>query len=173
MTTSMFSSDLVRRLRRSVLLSGVLFLSLTAAICGDDDDDDDGTGPSADCIDAFSSLLAENDVDEDDVQGIEVGGSESGSLSSSDVQDSEGYYADIYVVEVDNAGQVDVTLNPSGFDAVLIAFDESMTAPIFSDDPDDPDATEQISADVEEGCYLIVVTSYEPNETGSYTLSID
>ena len=172
MTTSFVSSDLLQRLRRSVLLSGVLFLSLTAGICGDDDDDDGGTGPSADCIDEFIAILEANGADEDDVESISLNGSESGSLSNGDIEDDEGFLADAYVLELNQDTDIEISLNPSGFDAVLILFGEGSTSPDVADS-EDPEATEEIAGSAAEGCYLIVVTSFEAEETGSYSLSVD
>ena len=174
MTTSLFSSELLKRLRRSMLVTSVLFVGLTAAACGgDDDDDDDGTGPSADCLDEFSALLAANDFDEDDVDGIELGDSQSGSLSTSDPEDEFGYFSDVYALDLEESGDISITLNPSGFDAVLLLFAEGDTEPTISDDDEDPDATEELAGGADAGCYLIVVTSFEAEETGSYTLAID
>jgi len=173
MTTMLFSSELLRRLRRSVLLSGVLFLSLTAAICGDDDDDDDGTGPSAACLDEFEDLLAEVDFDEDDVESIDVGDSDSGSLSENDVQDPESdRFVDAYILELDDDNELQISLNPSGFDAVLLLWFEGQEDPTVADS-EDPNATETLEGEADAGCYLIGVTSFEAEETGSYTLSVD
>ena len=171
MSTTFFSSDLLARLRRSALVSGVVFLSLAAGACsGDDDDDDGGTGPSADCIDEID--FDAFGIEESDVETIGVDGSESGSLSTSD-PDDEGYYFDVYALGVESDTDVEVTLNPSGFDAVLLVFSTDGELIGVSDDEEDPDATESVSGEFEEGCYVIGVTSFEAEETGSYTLSVD
>jgi hypothetical protein len=169
MTASLFSSELLARLRRSMLVSGVLFLSTFAGMCGDDDDDDDGgTGPSADCIDDFD--FDGLPFSENDVETIGVGGNESGSITENDVEDG-GYFADIYILGVDDE-EVTITANPSGFDLVLLLFDENFDEPINGADSEDPDATEELTDDLD-GCYVIVVTSYDAGETGSYSLSVD
>ena len=173
MTSSLFSSDLLRRLRRSLLLSGVMFISFFAGICGDDDDDDDGTGPSADCIDEIDFTGAPPGVDENDAEAISVGDSESGSLTTSDPEDEDGFFFDFFALGTESDGEVTIDLNPSGFDAVLVLFDSDLNLVDVSDDPEDPDATESITTDLDEGCYVIFITSFDAGETGSYTLSVD
>lgn len=171
MSNTLFSSDLLARLRRSVLVSGVLFLSSFAGMCGDDDDDDDGgTGPSADCIDEID--LDVFGIDEDDVEAIGVNGNESGSLSTSDPSD-DGYYFDTYALGVESDSELEITLNPSDFDAVLLIFSADGELLGGSDDEEDPEATEVVSGEFEEGCYVIGVSSFETEETGSYSLSVD
>jgi hypothetical protein len=171
MTATLFSSDVLRRLSRSVMLSGFLFLTLTATDCGGDDGDGNGgTGPSADCIDELN--FAGLPFDEDDVEAIGTNDSESGSITENDVEDA-GYYADIYVIGADENGELTITGNPSGFDLLLLLFDEDFEI-LGGADSEDPDATEELVADVDDGaCYYIIVTTYEEGETGSYTLATD
>ena len=167
MTTSLFSSELVTRLRRSLLLSGVMFVSFFAGICGDDDDDG-GTGPSADCIDEID--YTGMPFDDNDVESLGTDDSESGSLSESD-PDEDGYFADIYVIGADETGELTITGNPSGFDLVLLLFDENFEL-INGADSEDPDATEELVSDVDDGaCYMAVITSFSEGETGSYSVS--
>jgi len=168
-------SDLLSRLRRAFAVSGVLALALVAAACpgDDDDDDDDGTGPSADCIDEIDFTDAPPGVDEDDVEPIDVGDSESGSLSTSDPEVDEGNFIDIYSLAVENGGEVTIELDPTGFDAVLLLFTPDVDDAIAGADAGFEGDPEEIVEDLDEGCYVIVVTSFEPGETGSYTLSVD
>jgi hypothetical protein len=170
MSTTFFSSDVLTRLRRSVLVAGVLFLSSFAGMCGDDDDDDGGTGPSADCIDEINYTGLP--FDEGDVESLGTDDSDSGSLSENDVDD-DGYFADIYVIGADSNGDLTITANPSGFDLVLLMFDENFEL-INGADADDPDATEELTQPVDDNaCYIAVVTSYEQGETGSYSISTE
>ena len=170
MTTTLFSSELLTRLRRSMLVSGVLFLSTFAGMCGDDDDDDGGTGPSADCIDEID--FAGLPFDESDVEVLGTDDSDSGSLSESD-PDEDGYFADIYVIGAGESGELTITGNPSGFDLVLLLFDENFEL-INGADSEDPDATEELVSDVDDGaCYMAVITSFEAGETGSYSVSTE
>ena len=170
MTSSFLSSDLTTRLRRSVLVGGVLFLSLTAANCGDDEDDDDGgTGPSADCLEELN--FAGAPFGEDDAESIEVNDSESGSLSTSDPEDEEGYFYDVYTFGTESERDVSITLDPSGFDAMLVLTYPDLELIDIADQ--EGEVTETLVASVDEGCYVIIVTSFEVSETGSYTLSVE
>ena len=79
---------------------------------------------------------------------------------------------DAYILELNADTDIEISLNPSGFDAVLIIFGEDNPEPDIADS-EDPEATEEIAGSAAEGCYLIVVTSFEAEETGSYSLSVD
>lgn len=174
MTSSVASGDFLVRLRRSLGVTAVLFLTLSAAMCEDDDDDENGiNGPTADCLDEIDWNDAPIDIDEDDVQGITVGGSRSGSLTNNDIEDEDGYFYDIYVLAVDDDGEITINANPSGFDLILILIDDNATTIAVSDNLEDASATEEIEIDVAEGCYAIVISSYEEGETGSYTVEVD
>jgi hypothetical protein len=68
---------------------------------------------------------------------------------------------------------VTVTLDPSGFDAELYIFNDDFTQEVgFADDGGVGDP-EEISGAADEGCYVIMVTSFNPEETGSYTLEVE
>lgn len=168
MALSLLPPDFLFRLRRSLTVSAVLVLTLTAGIC-DDDDDDDGLGPSVDCIDEFD--FTDAPFDEDDVRAIAVGDSESGSLTSSDVLE-EGYYFDIWAFAVESNGTVTITVDPTGFDADMALVTSAGSLVEYVDDYFEGEA-EEIVRSLNEGCFALVVSSYEPGETGSYTLSID
>lgn len=164
------SSDLIDRLRRSVLVGGVLSLALFAGACSDDDDDG-GTGPSADCIDEID--FSETIFERGDAEPIAQGGSrESGSLSTSDVEDEAGFFYDVWVADID-AGEVSVEVDPSGFDAYLIVLDADMVIQAEVDQGGVGDAEQVTESDADAGCYVLLVTSFDPEETGSYTLEID
>ena len=171
MSARLFSSDLLERLRRSLAVSAVVFLAFGAAACSDDDDDDGGTGPSADCIDEID--FSETIFDDSDAEAIGENDSESGSLSTSDVEDQAGFFYDIYVVSIESNSDVTVTLDPSGFDAELYIFNSDFTEEVgFADDGGVGDP-EEVTGAADEGCYVIMVTSFDPEETGSYTLEVD
>ena len=175
MTSTLFSSDLLARLRRSLLVSGVLFLSTFAGMCDDDDDDDDGTGPSADCIDELD--FSEAPFDESDVEPISVGDNESGSITTSDVEvDFEElgiFYYDFYVVAAES-NELNVEVDPSGdLDSDVILLTETFGELEYANDGG-PGVSETLSSDVIEGaCYVIGVSTSEAEATGSYTLSVD
>ena len=175
MTSTLFSSELLTRLRRSLLVSGVLFLSTFAGMCDDDDDDDDGTGPSADCIDELD--FTEAPLGENDVEVISVGDSESGSITTSDVEvdfgDAGIFFYDFYVVAAES-NELDIEVDPSGtLDSDVILLTDSFGEIEYANDGGQG-ANETISADVLDGeCYVIGVSTSEPEATGSYTLSVD
>ena len=165
------TSEFLNRLRRSVLLSGVLFLSLTAAICGDDDDDDDGgTGPSTDCIDEID--FEANGIDPDDGEAIAFGSSDGGSLSTSDYQFDDGTFYDVWVFHLDEDEVVRIDMESSQVDAYLLLFDENLN-PIAQDDDSGAETNAQIVAELDDGCYVVAANSFDAEETGSYTLSIE
>ena len=173
MSATMFSSTLLRRLGRTVLLGGVVFLPLAA--CGDDNDGDDISGPTADCIDDIDF----NDwfFDEGDVDGLSLGNDRSGSISTSDVEleFEEGiFFYDVYVFGLDSQSDVTITVNPSGdFDPTFEIMDLESGESEYVDNGG-AGVTEEISyEDVPEGCYILFVSSFEPEETGSYTVEVD
>ena len=166
MSTALYSSGILRRLRGPAVL-GLSVVSLAACT---DSNGNDISGPSRDCIEALN--LGDVPSDEDDVESISLNGSESGSLSNGDIEDDEGFFADAYILELNADTDIEISLNPSGFDAVLIIFGEDNPEPDIADS-EDPEATEEIAGSAAEGCYLIVVTSFEAEETGSYSLSVD
>lgn len=174
MSNTQFSSDLLDRLRRSVLLGVVLFVSIGAAACGDDDDDGI-SGPVADCIDDIDF----NDwfFDENDLEALRDGDQESGSLSTSDVElDVEGdiFYYDVYAFSLEQDSDLRVTVNPSN--DLNVNFEAWSLTDMEGDFNDAGGAgdTETVEYEaVPEGCYLLFVSSFEPEETGSYTVEIE
>ena len=171
MTSPLFSSELLARLRRPVLLGGVVFLSIAAAGCGDDDDDDGGTGPSADCIEEAVAFLEFFGADEDDAEPIGVGDDESGSLSSNDVE-FQGFFTDFWVIGTESDGDLNIEVDPSGFDADIGLFTADGDFVAGADEGFEGDP-EEISESVDEGCYVLGVSSFEEGETGSYTISVN
>ena len=175
MSNSLFSSRLLRRLGRSVLLGGVVFLPLAA--CGDDDDGDDISGPLADCIDDIDF----NDwfFDENDLERLSLGDEESASLTTSDIEvefnDVEGvFYYDVYAFVLESDSDLRVTVDPSGdLDVTYEAWSLADGEGDFNDN-EGPGDTELVEYEaVPEGCYLLFVSGANPEETGSYTVEIE
>ena len=172
MKTTFLSSDFLAGLRRPFAVCGLIALSALAGCSGDDDDDDDdGLGPSADCIESSSDVWAELGVDEDEVEAIAVGGNESGALSTSDTE-FNGFYYDWWVFAVQDDGDVTIEVDPSGFDAYVYLYDGDGNYITEVDEGFEGDV-EEIVEDLEEGCYIIEVTSFDAEETGSYSVSVD
>jgi len=169
MTSSLLASGFLSRLRRPLTVSGVFFLTLTAALC-DGDDDDGNLGVSTDCIDEID--FTDAFFDEDDVMAIAVGGSRSGQVSSSDPE-IENYYYDIYALGLDDDRDVTIEVDPgASFDADLTLASSTGTIIDYVDDRG-PGDFEQIEMTLNDGCYVIGVSSPNTLETGSYTLTVD
>ena len=174
MSMNLFSSTLLRRLGRTVLLSGVAFLPLAA--CGDDDDGDDISGPLADCIDDIDF----NDwfFDEGDLETLSLGDQESGSITTSDVEldvTGEGtFYYDVYAFALEEDSDLRITVNPENdLDINFEAWSLADMEGDFNDAGAEGD-TEQVEyTGVAEGCYLLFVSTYEPEATGSYSVEIE
>ena len=174
MSTTLFSSDLLSRLRRTVLTASVLLFSFTAAACGDDDDDDI-SGPTADCVDDIN--FSEWFFDESDIETLRLGSSESGSLTTSDVElefDNGLYFYDVYVFAVTSESDLRITVDPSN------SLDVTFEAYSFQDDEyhyvdlEAAGVTEEFEYEaIAEGCYLLFVSSYDPEETGSYSVEVE
>ena len=98
----------------------------------------------------------------------------SGSLSHLDVDDSirSGHYADDYRLNGVSAGQrVQVSLNSSDFDAYLELINADTGDRIDYNDDAGVGTDSQLNFTAQSGInYLIRVTSYDEDETGSYTL---
>ena len=148
MSTILFSSDLLRRLRGPAVL-GLSVVSLAAV-----------------------------PFDEDDVRPIDVGDSRSGSISTSDVDiEYEGFglfYNDFYVFNSGNGGSITIEVDPaSSFDVSLEIYDDDIVRLDYQDEGGEGDIEESVGDADEDTCYVILVSSSEPEETGSYTLRIE
>jgi len=96
----------------------------------------------------------------------------SGTLAQGDEQLNSGEFIDWYEIECESGEMLLLELNGSGFDTYLILEDPSGNA----EENDDAGSTlvSRINSNVfEPGTYRVGVTSYEPDEVGSYDLSID
>ena len=173
MTNVVYSSDLLARLRRSAVVGAVTLLAFSAVACGDDDDGP--SGPSAACLDEIDDILDELNFDRDDIQALDVGDSRSAAIADSDL-DLEGTLIDFFILELEDDTDVEITANPeTGFDIALLLFDAAGSTIDSSDDPEDLDATESITAELPDGCFIVIVASAseEGDETGSYTIAVE
>ena len=172
MSRILVSSDLLRRLRGPAVL-GLSVVSLAACT---DSNGNDISGPSRDCIEALN--LGDVPFDEDDVRPIDVGDSRSGSISTSDVDiEYEGFglfYNDFYVFNSGNGGSITIEVDPaSSFDVSLEIYDDDIVRLDYQDEGGEGDIEESVGDADEDTCYVILVSSSEPEETGSYTLRIE
>ena len=115
--------------------------------------------------------------DENDLEALRDGDQESGSLSTSDVElDVEGdiFYYDVYAFSLEQESDLRVTVNPSN--DLNVNFEAWSLEDMEGDfnDAGGPGDTETVEYEaVPEGCYLLFVSSFDPEETGSYTVEIE
>ena len=171
MTTTIFSSELLRRLRTPAAL-GLVFV---AAACSDSNGGS-VSGPSRDCVESLD--LAGLPFDEDDVRAIDVGDSRSGSISTSDVEidyDDLGlFYNDIYAFNSENGGLITIEADPaSGFDVTIDIYNASIDRLDYQDEEGAGGTEESTGEADEDACYMVIVSGHDPEETGSYTLRIE
>lgn len=103
---------------------------------------------------------------------IEIGATISGSLDTSDCRLNDGSYADFYLFEGTVGQNVIISMNANYFDAYLGLLNESGTFVIEDDDGGFlSDALIETTLP-ETGYYLIVATSYAPDEVGAYSLTL-
>ena len=100
--------------------------------------------------------------------------SESGELRSGDDTLDSGEYFDVYTVAVEVGDVVSADLSSEDFDPYLI-LESGDELQVDNDDCTPDDLTRscaEITA-VESGTVRVLVTSFEPGETGDYTLEIE
>ena len=96
-----------------------------------------------------------------------------GTLAAGDNQLSSGEYADDYTFTVEDGQMVTVTLDSDEFDPYLI-LQPPTDEQIDNDDWEGSTSRSRIEvAAAEGGTWRVLVTSYEPGESGSYTLTIE
>ena len=100
--------------------------------------------------------------------------SESGELRSGDDTLDSGEYFDVYTVDVEVGDVVSADLSSEDFDPYLI-LESGDELQVDNDDCTTGDLTRSCAAitAVESGTVRVLVTSFEPGETGDYTLEIE
>jgi hypothetical protein len=111
----------------------------------------------------------------EDLPAIDAGTPVEGELSTTDSTFGyDGAYYDLYGLELASAGEVEITLTSEAFDTYMVAYDGDGTYVDENDDLSYPDNTNSgLSLELQAGCFRVMVTSYDPGETGAYTLSIN
>jgi hypothetical protein len=144
----------------AIPLLAVAFLASTLLGCG-------GGGEGADAPDATTETPASAPADEGDFQ------THTGDLTSSDRTLESGEFADVYPVDVRTGQNVTVEVNTDGtLDPYLILRAPSEQQ-VDNDDYNGSRTQSRIEhAAAETGEYDVIVTSYQPGETGPYTLTI-
>lgn len=96
-----------------------------------------------------------------------------GTLEDGDAELRSGEYYDTYPIELRRGQHVTVTLESNDFDTYVIA-KPPQGDQFENDDFNGSESRSQVEFDAAaDGTYNILVTSYEPGETGDYTLTID
>jgi hypothetical protein len=99
---------------------------------------------------------------------------ETGSLEVGDMTLPSGEYQDTYKVRLKTDQWIDVDLRANGFDPYLIIGAPSGTQSDMDDSvAGDTTMTHMTMKAQEDGEYTVVVTSYAPGESGSYTLKYE
>jgi hypothetical protein len=106
------------------------------------------------------------------VQTIAVGATVTGSLATSDCQ-LQGSFVDYHELRLDNARTVTITLNSDDLDAFLAVFDRATGNLVAQDDDGGGNLNARITQSFAAGTYVIAATSFDPNETGQYSLVVN
>ena len=142
-------------------------------------------------VDGEAFVLESSDVDPDDLElcddttpggefdptlgactsypALTLGTPVTGSLSSTDATDPNGYYYDVYRLQIAGSSTVEISQSSDVVDSYVYVYNSAGTAVGFDDDGGeglDALLTETLGA----GCYIVVATSYDPQETGAYQL---
>lgn len=123
-------------------------------------------------LDVCAGGGADPDIVCTDLPPIAVGESEAGSLSTTDPSSIFGSYFDLYGLQLTTGQQVTIDLQSTEIDSYLVVYDEDGGHIAENDDANETtDAS--LTLDLEPGCYRIEVTSFGPEETGAYTLTVN
>lgn len=104
---------------------------------------------------------------------IDVGESVTGSLSTTDATTDFGTYFDLYSLQLTTSQQVTIDLESTDFDSYLGVYDAEGGVIAENDDAVEGSIDASLTLELEPGCYRIEATSYNFEETGTYTLSVD
>lgn len=156
-------------MRRLVASLSAVAVACVHAACGDADPS--GPTPSESCIAGLELAGAGfASLQRDDLAAIDFGAAGSGLLATSDVED-DGYFYDIWVFDLAQDDGVRIDLESGEFDPVLILLDADWQLVVVDDDSG-ADKNSLVTTPLPGGCHVVLVTSFEPGETGSYTLRV-
>lgn len=116
---------------------------------------------------------ADPDIVCTDLPRIDVGESVNGSLTTADPRSIYGSYFDLYSLQLTTGQEVTVDLQSTEIDSYLVVYDEDGGKIAENDDANDETFDASLTLDLAPGCYRIEATSFEAEETGSYTLSVN
>lgn len=104
---------------------------------------------------------------------INVNESVTGALSTTDPTSVYGAHYDLYGLQLTAGQQVTIDLESTEIDSYLAVYDEGGGQIDENDDANDDTLNASLTLDLGAGCYRIEATSFDPGETGSYTLSVN
>lgn len=144
----------------------MLSAALAAGACADD-----GVGPSARCADVVDPAGSPLGFEAGDVQPISLGDSRSARLSATDPE-NEGRFFHVWAFALGGPDSVRIDAESDEVDTALLLFGPDWDLAAADDDRGDG-TNARIDAALTDGCWIVVVTSFEPGETGSYLLSLE
>lgn len=104
---------------------------------------------------------------------IDVGETVTGSLSTTDPTSVYGSHYDLYSLQLTAGQQVTIDMASTEIDSYLAVYDADGGQIAENDDVDDQTFDASLTLDLEPGCYRIEATSFDAEETGQYTLSVN
>ena len=106
------------------------------------------------------------------MQNIAYGATVNGQIAASDLQTSAGDYLDAYWFAGVSGDKVQIRMNSTGFDSLLI-LNRNTGATVAADDNSGGGTNSLINFTLPEtGVYVIIATPFAPNRTGDYTLTL-
>jgi hypothetical protein len=100
---------------------------------------------------------------------LTLGVPQNGSLTGGDATDPNGFLYDVHRVQISGTPTVEIAQRSDQIDSYLYLYNSTGTLIAFDDDGGDnfnSIVTEPLTA----GCYIVVVSSYSPGETGDYEI---
>ena len=100
---------------------------------------------------------------------LTLGVADGGTLLGTDATDPNGYHFDAYRLQLAGDTRVEVSMTSDEVDSFLYLYSSTGTLIGFDDDTGNS-ANSLIDATLDAGCYIVVASSYDPGETGSYQI---
>lgn len=108
-----------------------------------------------------------------DLPQIAVGEELNGALGATDPTSVYGTYFDLYGLQLASARRVTIEMGSADVDSYLVVYSEGGAEIALNDDANNDTSDASLTLDLAAGCYRIEATSFDPEETGPYTLSVN
>ena len=146
----------------ALLLSVIVTPGQYAIFATSSDEQANGTGTY--------TLRISNNV----IQQTSYGANISGQITTADYRNSANTYLDCYWFNAISGDNVRINLNSAAFDPFLLLYDNTGDLPIFNDNISDTNKNSQIDFRLPKSLiYIVVVTPFQADLTGSYTLTLN